>query len=308
MKKLSWLSGLAGCLFIMFSGLVFADEQIEIYAPATPSSIPILLAAQNLPQVKVTIFSDHSQAHGLFLRGDIPILTTGLSVGVSFFKNNAPVQIINSYVAGMTYLVTTQKKAASFADLRGQKLYLPFEGSPIEEITKFFLEQEGVVWKQDITPVYAQFPSAVELLKKGDVQAVALPEPFVSLVETFPNVFVSFGYQEKWDALTNSKTGYPQVGTFVKRDWAEQHPEIISALNAEIAKAIALIRENPEQAVTVANASLKFPEKILRSSLNRTRFALSVSDQLKQDILRYYQTIGKPLDDTFQSFFYLPQK
>jgi hypothetical protein len=64
---------------------------VQIYAPLTPSSIPLLMAAQEIDSLEITLFSNHSQAHTLFLRGDIPLLMTGLAVDVQFFQKEIPV-------------------------------------------------------------------------------------------------------------------------------------------------------------------------------------------------------------------------
>ncbi len=197
-------------------------QKLVIYAPATPSSIPILLAAQQM-DAEVTIFTNHTQANAQFLRGDVDILVTGLSVGIDMFKNGAPVQAIDSYVAGLTYLVTYGKKVERFADLKGQEIYFPFEGSPIEEITQFFIAQEGLAWKTDIKPIYSPFASSVELLKQGKATAVALPEPSVSLIANQPNLYISLDYRALWDKATGSTTGYPQVTPLVKQEWAAAH-------------------------------------------------------------------------------------
>src|SRR5512135_3389394 len=63
-----------------------AGQRLAIYAPATPSSVPVIMAARAMG-ADVTIYSNQSQANTLFLRGDVPIFVTGLSVGVEFFKN-----------------------------------------------------------------------------------------------------------------------------------------------------------------------------------------------------------------------------
>ena len=289
-------------------------DKVVISAPATPSSIPVLLAARqmNAPgtqPVEVSIFTDQSKASALFLRGDVTMLVTGLAVGVQFFKNGAPVQMVNSYVAGLTYLVTYGKKVDSFSDLKGQEIYLPFEGSPIEEITRYFAEQEGLVWGQDFKPVYSPFPSSVELLKQGKATAVALPEPYVSQVENQSQVFISLSYMEKWNKLTGLGNGYPQTGTFVKQAWAEAHPDVIARFNDELGKAIQSIRQDPAKAVEQTQADFGFPPQVLRAALQRTEFAFSSSDQMEQEIRHYYQLIGKPLDDkAFSPFFYRGQK
>ena len=57
---------------VLLSTMSPAQEAYQIYAPPTPSSIPLIIAAQNMKDVNLTIFSNHSQANTLFLRGDVP--------------------------------------------------------------------------------------------------------------------------------------------------------------------------------------------------------------------------------------------
>lgn len=279
-------------------------EKLVIYAPATPSSIPVILAARQMRDAEVTIFANHAQANAEFLRGDVDILVTGLSVGVDMFKNGAPVQVIDSYVAGLTYLVTYGKKVERFADLKGQEVYIPFEGSPIEEITQFFAEKEGMVWKTDIKPIYSPFASSVELLKQGKANAVALPEPSVSLIEKQPNLHISLNYRTLWDQITGSDTGYPQVTPLVRQDWAATHPDVIARFNDAVAAAVKAIQQDPAAAVAESQAALGFPAPILQAALQRTDFVFIKGDALTQEIQNYYRTIGKPLDETFNAFFY----
>lgn len=277
---------------------------LVIYAPATPSSIPILLAARHIEGAQVTIFNNHTQANAQFLRGDIDILVTGLSVGLDLFKNGAPVQVIDSYVAGVTYLVTSGKKVERFADLKGETIYIPFEGSPIEETTRFFIEREGLIWKKDILVAYAPFTSSVELLKQGKATAVALPEPSVSVIEKVPNLFVSLSYRRLWDEASGSSSGYPQVTPFVNRTWAAGHPDVIQRFNEEVAAALGTIQNDPAKAVAETHEAMGLPAPVLSAALARTDFAFTSGDALAQEIHAYYQAIGKPLDESFDAFFY----
>lgn len=282
------------------------EVALRIYAPASPSSIPVIIAAEEIPGAEVTIFTDHSQANTLFLRDDVDLLVTGLSVGVSFFSQDVPVQMVNSYVAGLTYLVTHGEEVYSFSDLRGKELVVPFEGSPIEEVTRFFVAQEGLVWGENIEPMYLPFPSAMELLKQGEIDAVALPEPFVTMVEGYEGVYPSLSYRATWDALTSGDTGYPQVGTFAKSEWADAHTELLAAFNAGLSDAIAAVEQDRETAVAFAETYFAFPPSVLSSALSRTSFALRTGSEMSVDIQDYYTTIGNPLDETFDAFFYLP--
>ena len=276
---------------------------IAVYAPPTPSSVPILLAAESMKNAEVTIFTDHAQAHTLFLRGDVDILVTGLSVGVEFVRQEVPVQIVNSYVSGLTYLVARGPTVTSVADLEGREVMLPFEGSPIEEVTRYFVETAGLTWGVDVVPVYTPFPAAVEMLRTGEAEIAALPEPFVSQVAGSPEVEVALSYEEAWNARTGSTTGYPQVGVFVRREWASAHAEEIAQFNDALADAIATVREDPEAALATAESAMGFPPEILRSALARTSFTSRTGSLLEENVRSYYETIGEPLDGAYDRFF-----
>ncbi len=239
------------------------------------------------------------------------MLVTGLSVGVEMHKNKAPVQVINSYVAGLTSLVTYGQAINSFKQLKGQEIYLPFEGSPIEEMTSFLAKQEGLVWKEDLKPIYSPFPASVQLLQQGKAKAVVLPEPFVSMLQDKEklqdkeNIFVSLDYRQEWDTQTNSTNGYPQVVTLVNPNWAKANHELITQFNQLLTEAIAEVRQNPAVVVEQTATNFSFPPKVLQNSLSRTSFAMLIDEALATSITHYYQTIGRPLDDnSFKSFFY----
>jgi NitT/TauT family transport system substrate-binding protein len=280
------------------------STQLNIYAPASPSSVPVVLAAQQLPNANVTIFTNHSQANTLFLRGDANILVTGLSVGVSMFENGAPVQVVNSYVTDLTYLVTYGQPVERFADLTGQAIYLPFEGSPTEEITRFLAEQDGLVWDKDLEPVYSPFPASMELLRQGKAKAVVLPEPFVSMVQDDEQIFVSLNYRQVWEAQTGGNSSYPQVAVFVNRDWAAQHSAEIETFNRALSHAIQTVQQDPVGAIEKTGPAFGFPQPVMLRALQRTGFAPLTDEALANHIQHYFLTIGEPLDAGFQEFYY----
>lgn len=277
-----------------------------IAGPATPSSIPLILAAENLENTQVQIIQNQAQANAAFLRGEINILVSGLSVGADLRKNGAPVQLLNTYVTGLSFLVTYGEKVESLSGLKGQEIHLPFEGSPIEEATMFLAEKEGLDWGTDLKPVYSPFDASVALLREGKARAVVLPEPFVTLVENDPNLFISLDYFSAWNAATQTEAGYPQVGAFVNAEWARQNPEQLAAFNAALAEAIRFIQENPEEAVAKVKEQFQLPEAVLLRSLQRTRFGLSTGEAMQTNVNGYYNLIGKPLDGNFADFYYIP--
>lgn len=282
--------------------------KLVIAGPATPSSIPLLIAASKIDGAEVQVIENNSQANTSFLRGDIDILVNGLSVGVDLYRNEAPVQIVNTYVAGMSFLVTNGEKVNNFAALKGQDIYIPFQGSPIEEATSFLAGKEGLKWGEDLKPVYSPFDASVALLKQGKAKAVVLPEPFVSLVEGQPGINVSLDLYKSWNDATGQTNGYPQVAAFVKRDWAAAHAEDLAAFNAALNDAVKFTIENPDKAVAQVKGNFKQPEKILLKAVSRMHYEVLTGAAMQKSVSGYYELIGKPLDDKYKDFYYIPAK
>jgi NitT/TauT family transport system substrate-binding protein len=283
-------------------------EVIEIYAPASTSSIPFVLAASQSDLFTVTLYNNQSQANTLFIRGEIPLFVTGLSVGQDLYKQEVPIQLVNSYVSGLSSLVTFGEPINSFNDLKGKEVYVPFQGSPIEDISAYFAAQQGLSWEEDIQPVYAPFESSVALLKEGKAAAVVLPEPFVSLLEGQENIHISISYYDEWNKNNPGDQGYPQVGMFVNTQWAAAHAQEIELINQSLQAAIRQIETDPAAAVEAVSGSYSFPPKILLNSLARMQYDMISGRDLQQQVERYDSIIGKPQDEIDAAFYYLPAK
>lgn len=281
-------------------------EKLVIYAPASTSSIPVIIAANRLKNVDLQLYNNQSQANTLFLRGDVSILVSGLSVGMDLYKNEAPIKVINSFVSGLSYLVTYGKPVDDLAALKGKEVYFPFEGSPIEEVTFYLAKEKDLTWKTDIIPIYSPFESSIELLKQGKAEAVILPEPSVTLVEGKPDIYISLSLFDLWNEQTQTSEGYPQVATFVNPDWAAAHSEQVNEFNTALSEAIAYVQQNPEAAAQEVQTFYKLPADKLLKSLGRTRYHLTTGSGMQTEIQSYYQTIGKPLDENFTDFYFIP--
>ncbi len=276
----------------------------KLYAPASTSSIPVILAAKKLENVELVLYSDQSQANTLFIRGETPMLVTGLSVGLDLDNNQVPISAVNTYVSGLSYLVTYGIPVQSLSELQDQEIYIPFEGSPIEEVVAYLAERESLTWKQDILPVYSPFDASVTLLKEGKINAVILPEPFVSLVEGQPDIFVSLSLSDLWNQANPTDNGYPQVGTFVNPEWAKNNPQEVAAFNLALEQAITEVKQNPTASVEAVKDYYPFPSQVLLNALGRTQYNFISGEAMKTAVKNYYQTIGKQLNENDAAFYY----
>lgn len=277
---------------------------VTVLAPNSTTSIPILLAAKYLPGLNVEIFENHPQANAQFTAGEDLVLVTGLSVGFDMFKNGVPLQLINTNVTGLSYIVSCNVEINSFADLAGHEIYLPFEGSPLEETTKFFVEQAGLVYGEDVKPIYAPFETSTALIKNGDDAIVAMPQPAATAMAAQPCGHLGASFYDVWNSVTGDSDGYPQVGAFAKAAFTSAHPEWVKAFNEAVAKAIAEMQANPEASVNEVAEKFSFPAPVLLKALQATKFTVQSDQEMKDAVIHYYTTIGKPLDESYEAIFY----
>ena len=106
-----------------------------------------------------------------------------------------------------------------------------------------------------------------------------------------------------WEKKTGDRHGYPQVGIFVHQAFAKNHGAVIHRFNNALDRAIREMKKDPDPAVKRAAAYMDFSAALLHQALQRTDFYLWQAEALKQGIHHYYQTIGTPLNETFDSFF-----
>ncbi len=282
-------------------------DSVVIIAPASPSSIPLIAASRRMAGTRIQLFTNHSQAHSLFLKDHNRLLSTGLSVAIRFYQEGIPVRILSSHIAGMTYLITLRPDIKSFGDLRHSVIVLPFEGSPIEEITTYFIRHQGLRVPEDIRFRYSPLEASVELIRQGKIQAAVLPEPYGSLMLSRGiAIHPSLDYYQLWKESTGQSNGYPQVVLIAKSEWSALNSAYIQRLHRMIREAMIRIEQNPDEALEIAGDSFHLPQAVLRSSIQRIRYQFISEHEMEQAIYAYYRIIGKPLNESFKNIFYLP--
>lgn len=288
-----------GLLSLFAHSPLFAGDKVRLLVPGTPSSIPLIIAAKKVSNIDVKVIHNLAQAHASFVRGDADLVLTGLSVGVKFFDQGIPVKIIASHVSSLSYLVYNSdkiKKIEHFKDLTGEKIWFPFPNSPLEEVSKYFIKQEGLELGLDMDAGYGAFQSSVKMLQAGKSSVVVLPEPFVSLaLKNSPNIKIGIDFSKLWSEYNDSI--YPQVALIGKAEWLNKNEELIAGFKKALKNSVLLCQTDPQTAITLTKEYFSLPEEILHSALLRTQFELLTDTDLQKSVFSYYKTIGTNLDE-----------
>ena len=127
------------------------------------------------------------------------------------------------------------------------------------------LEKAGLTFA-DIKPVYLQPPDARAALQSGTVDAWAIWDPFLAIGETaHPARHLPIG-----DAGADQNTFM-----LANRDFTHAHPEVVAAINGEIAAAARYAAAHKDEAATLFAAATNVPMAAQRLDVARTLFAVT---------------------------------
>lgn len=269
---------------------------MTILAPDNPSSIPVIIAAEEMDDFDVKLFQSHTQAHSMFLSGKNPLILTGYAVGESFANRGVPVKLAASYVKGLNYLVTNIPNVTSFRQLKDEKIYFPFKGSPIEKMSLWLAEQEGIR-NEDLEIGYLAFNSMIEMMRQGNIHTAVMPVSAALQIAGTSGFYYAVDLDEKWQQITGSSF-YPQLGLFYNTQ--KMNMTDIQPFLKQLAVAIDKISQNPEYYAELCKDKLSIPHKVILMSLEKIKFELYSGYDLTEKMEVYFEKSGiKPPPDSF---------
>ncbi len=262
-------------------------QKYTILAPASPASIPLILACRKLDIFEIKLFTNHTKAHASFLRGDAEFIATGYNVGVNFRKNNKNVRILSSLVGELSYLVSNQTNVDSVFKLKTKEVNLPFKGSPIELLLDSIIIAEDKSSTDEYKRHYLAFPSTIELLKRGEIENAVLPEPFVSVLLAQNKIKSYISLQKRFQDQYNVQA--PQLALFTKSSIDKR---AIKLLLDQVDESSEYILENQAKAVDSALNDLAFSKQILMNSTSRIGYQCLMGSELTENLIEYHKIIG----------------
>lgn len=281
-------------------------QQVKVQTPAVFSALPLFwMDDQGLLDVDldIQISPDHLRGIALIAQNDIDLLVTGVSVGAKAYNKGIGLQLVNTNVWGIDYLLANFP-VNSWADLRGKTLSVPLQGGPVDFLARCFLVGHGVD-PNDVTFVYRASNNAAVAFQLGQIDAVILPEPLVTVtLRNCQEAEIAFDLQDEWAKLNDGEYRIPYVGLFAGASFANEHPELVKRINQLYQEGIDWIKANPGEAAGIAEKYLGQQAAVVEEALERVDLNLYPDDagllikQYFEAILGLYpEMIGGRLPD-----------
>ena len=231
-----------------------------------------------------SVETDASNITAALINGtaDIAALPTN-AASVVYNKTQGEIQLLALNTLGVLYLVTDDSESVtSFADLKGKTVYAPAQNPSF--IFSYLCSQNGLTVGEDIMidNTYAQPADLRTAVAAGDVSIAVLPEPMLTIAKSSNDKLVTaLDLTEEWDKVSEEGS-LVQGCVVVRKDFAENHPNEISAFLTDYSASIAYLSEEGADVAGVIEASGVFAKgAVAAKALPNCNICFITSEDMK---------------------------
>ena len=198
-----------------------------------------------------SVESDASNITAALINGsvDIAALPTNAAAAINAKKPGA-VKVLAVNTLGVLYLMSSENETiTSVEDLRGKTVYCPAQNPTF--IFSYICKENGLIPGTDITidsTSYAQPADLRTALATGQVDIAVLPEPMVTIAQNANDkLSVDLDLTAEWDKCATPGS-LAQGCVVVRTEFANEHPEAVTAFLGDYKASINFAIESPDYA------------------------------------------------------------
>jgi len=296
--------------FVLGCGSGSAQSQklakITLVAPPGPLAIPLAYMAANnkmaavADKTEVVVWENTQQLQAMVAGGQGDFVTMPSNNAAIFYNKGVPLRLLDITVWNITYLVSSDANVKSFADIKGQSIAVPFEGSVPDLMFQYLAKKEGLDPQKDFKVLYASDPTqATQLLLASNVQNAVLSEPMptAALLQATgagKKVYRAFSFDKAWDQATGASSPTPIAGTVATANVLDK-PAVVAEFLKQYQAAVKWMLANPTQAGQLIQKT--FPQLGLQAvpmteSLKNVTWKFTAAAQAKKDVNTFLGTLA----------------
>ena len=261
MKKL--VSMLLALTLVLIMGCAQAEDStsettaVRIGALKGPTSMGMAqmlkYAADGNSNYQFTIAGAPDEITALLVKGELDVAAVPSNLASVLYNNtNGGVKVAMINTLGILYVVEAGDTVNSVADLKGRTVYSSGKGATPEYSVDYILSQNGIDPETDVTVEFkSEHTELAAALQSGTADLAVLPEPFVTTVLAGnDNLRVALNLNEEWDKVSDG-SGMVTGVLVVRSEFAEQHPDELTALLEAYEQSVNFVNENPAEAAAI---------------------------------------------------------
>lgn len=206
--------------------------------PTTMGLVNLMKKAEEGQTSQAYQFSTYGTADEivpLLIQGELDVAAIPANLASTLYaKTEGGVQAMAVNTLGVLYVVTTDDSIQSLEDLKGKTVLSTGKGTTPEYLFRYLLTQAGIDPDKDLTIEYKSEATEVVAAMSADSSypVAVLPQPYVTAAQAqMDNLRVAISLTQEWSNYSEDPliTGV----TVVRKEFAQEHPEVMAALAAD---------------------------------------------------------------------------
>lgn len=209
----------------------------------------------------------------------------------AYVKSGGDVQIIsNATDAGAVLLKRSDSDIETIGDLAGKKVAVPQIGNTQHLCLLQLLEENGLAPTSeggDVEVVAVANSDVMNMMDQKNIDAALVPEPWGSILESQNGAVVVKDYDEIF-----LEGNYPTAVVVVRKEFMEEHPDLVQEFLEEHEAATDYINNNREELYTIINRQMEettsktYETDVLEKAFDR----INVTSKIQEEAI---QAFGK---------------
>jgi NitT/TauT family transport system substrate-binding protein len=237
--------------------------------------------------------------------------TIPTNLAAKLYNQGVPYQLAAMNVWGVMYVLGNGVEIGGWNDLKGKQIGSTSKGTSADIIFKYLLSQNGLNPDEDVTITYTPSPAEqAQLMIAGRSSVAVLPEPWVSTVlARNKDVKVALDLQQEWTRVNGPDVPFAQTCLVVNRNFAAQHPQIVTEFLKKAAESIDWVNNNNRQAAElIKQQNIGIAPEAAQTAIPRCNLCYMSSLDSRPAVEKYLQVLlayapqsvgGKLPDDKF---------
>ena len=271
-------------------------------------------AGETANHYEVTLGSDpSSEIVPKLNNGELDMAALPTNVAANLYNKTGKVQLLALNTLGVLHILENGDTVNSLADLSGKTLYAINQGTNTEYVLDYLLTQNGLDPETDVDIQWKASEEVTSLMAAGEIDLCMLPVPAATTVlAQNPDVRDAVDLSDAW--TESGAAGTFTMGCVVVRtEFAQEHPEAVSAFLTEYEASISFIKDDPEAGAALIEQYGIVPKAaIARAAIPQANMIFVAGADMKS-ISSYYEvlfaadpeSIGGSIPD--DAFYYIAE-
>lgn len=281
-------------------------DKLTLVAPPGPMAIPLAYIAVNnkladvADKTEVVIWENPEQLKAYVAGGQGDFVTMPSNSSAIFYNKGLKLQLLDISVWNITYLIAKDPIAGSFADIKGQSLVVPFQGSVPDLMFQYIAKAQGLDPQKDFDLRYATDPTqAAQLLLTGQADNGVISEALATAVvlqtaTAEKPLHRALAFDKAW-ADASGGADSPIAGTVATASVLDK-PEVIAAFEREYKAAVQWMLDNPEEAGKLVETQLPqlgLKAAVMTASLKSIAWKYTTAVDARASLEAFYQSLSE---------------